>query len=158
MYVTKIMYLKYILKKNPGWVWCHSPLIPVPRRQRQAYFWGWGQPGLHSEFQGSQGYIEKPCLRTKQNKTKQNKTKQNKTSSNLILLSVMQLNILINFPNQGRSFPLKKLHLVCVCVCVCMWACSSTHIMQGHTCIWKSEYNLQESVLFFHHVGSGYRT
>jgi hypothetical protein len=33
--------------------------------------------GLQSEFQDSQGYTEKPCLETKQNKTKQNKTKQN---------------------------------------------------------------------------------
>jgi hypothetical protein len=40
-------------------------------------FWVRGQPGLQSEFQDSQGYTEKPCL--KQNKTKQNKTKQNKT-------------------------------------------------------------------------------
>jgi hypothetical protein len=25
-------------------------------------FWVWGQPGLQSEFQDSQGYTEKPCL------------------------------------------------------------------------------------------------
>jgi hypothetical protein len=31
-------------------------------RQRQADFWVWGQPGLQSEFQDSQGYTEKPCL------------------------------------------------------------------------------------------------
>jgi hypothetical protein len=23
----------------------------------------WGQPGLHNEFQDSQGYTEKPCLK-----------------------------------------------------------------------------------------------
>jgi hypothetical protein len=34
-----------------------------------------GQPGLQSEFQDSQGYTEKPCLKKKKN-TKQNKTKQ----------------------------------------------------------------------------------
>jgi hypothetical protein len=45
-------------------------------------FWVQGQPGLQSEFQDSQGYTEKPCLKTKQNKTKQNKTKQNKTKQN----------------------------------------------------------------------------
>jgi hypothetical protein len=45
-------------------------------RQRQAGFWVRGQPGLQSEFQDSQGYTEKPCLK-KQNK-KQNKTKQTK--------------------------------------------------------------------------------
>jgi hypothetical protein len=33
-----------------------------------------GQPGLQSEFQGSQGYTEKPCLENKQtNKQKQKK-------------------------------------------------------------------------------------
>jgi hypothetical protein len=31
-------------------------------RQRQADLWLWGQPGLQSEFQNSQGYTEKPCL------------------------------------------------------------------------------------------------
>jgi hypothetical protein len=35
-------------------------------------------------FQDSQGYTEKPCLETKQNKTKQNKTKQ-KTNKKLSL-------------------------------------------------------------------------
>jgi hypothetical protein len=31
--------------------------------------WVRGQPGLHSEFQDSQGYVEKPCLK----KSKTNK-------------------------------------------------------------------------------------
>jgi hypothetical protein len=44
------------------------PLIPEFGRQRQADFWVQGQPGLHSEFQDSQGYTEKPCLDKKQNK------------------------------------------------------------------------------------------
>jgi hypothetical protein len=38
-------------------------LIPALRRQRQVDFWVWGQPGLQSEIQDSQGYTEKPCLR-----------------------------------------------------------------------------------------------
>jgi hypothetical protein len=38
------------------------PLIPAFGRQRQADFLVRGQPGLHSEFQDSQGYTEKPCL------------------------------------------------------------------------------------------------
>jgi hypothetical protein len=59
-------------------VWWHTLLIPALRRQKQTDFWFQGQPGLQSEFQDSQGYTEKPCLK-KQNKTKQNKTKQNKT-------------------------------------------------------------------------------
>ena len=31
-------------------------------------FWVRGQPGLQSEFQDSQGYTEKLCLKKKQNK------------------------------------------------------------------------------------------
>jgi hypothetical protein len=51
-------------------------LIPALGRQRQVDFWVWGQPGLQSEFQDSQGYTEKPCLeKPNQNKTKQ-KTKK----------------------------------------------------------------------------------
>jgi hypothetical protein len=45
-----------------GWWWC-MPLIPALGRQRQADFWVLGQPGLQSEFQDSQGYKEKPCLK-----------------------------------------------------------------------------------------------
>ena len=37
--------------------WC-MPLIPALRRQRQLDFWVLCQPGLHSEFQDSQGYRE----------------------------------------------------------------------------------------------------
>jgi hypothetical protein len=47
------------------------PLIPALGRQRQADFWVWGQPGLQSEFQDSQDYTEKPCLK----KTKKKKKK-----------------------------------------------------------------------------------
>jgi hypothetical protein len=47
--------------------WWRTPLIPALGRQRLADFWVWGQPGLQSEFQDSQGYTEKPCLE-KQNK------------------------------------------------------------------------------------------
>jgi hypothetical protein len=38
-------------------------LIPALRRQRQGDLWVQGQPGLQSEFQDSQGYTEKPCLK-----------------------------------------------------------------------------------------------
>jgi hypothetical protein len=43
-------------------VWWRTPLIPALGRQRLADFWVWGQPGLQSEFQDSQGYTEKPRL------------------------------------------------------------------------------------------------
>jgi hypothetical protein len=49
--------------------WWRTPVIPALRRQRQADFLVWGQPGLQCEFQDSQGYTEKPCLE-KQNKKK----------------------------------------------------------------------------------------
>jgi hypothetical protein len=44
--------------------WC-TLLTPALGRQRQANFWVQGQPGLQSEFQDSQGYTEKPCLKKK---------------------------------------------------------------------------------------------
>jgi hypothetical protein len=50
--------------------WWRTLLIPALGRQRQADFWVWGQPGLHSEFQDSQGYTEKPCLKKKKKKKK----------------------------------------------------------------------------------------
>jgi hypothetical protein len=49
------------------------PLIPALGRQRQADFWVWGQLGLQSEFQDSQGYTEKPCLEKQKNKNQKNK-------------------------------------------------------------------------------------
>jgi hypothetical protein len=50
-------------EKSQEW-WC-TPLIPALGRQRQVNFWVRGQPGLQSEFQDSQGYTEKPCLKKK---------------------------------------------------------------------------------------------
>jgi hypothetical protein len=38
--------------------------------QRQVHFWVWGQSGLQSEFQDSQGYTEKPCLEKQKQKQK----------------------------------------------------------------------------------------
>jgi hypothetical protein len=54
--------------------WC-TPLIPALGRQRQADFGVRGQPSLQSEFQDSQGYTDKPCLK-KQNKKKKKKGKK----------------------------------------------------------------------------------
>jgi hypothetical protein len=63
-----------------SWTWWHTPLILALGRQKQANFCVRGQPGLQSEFQDSQGYIEKPCFeKTKQNKNK-NKNKHKQTN------------------------------------------------------------------------------
>jgi hypothetical protein len=35
----------------------------IKKEERQADFWVQGQPILQSEFQDSQGYTEKPCLK-----------------------------------------------------------------------------------------------
>jgi hypothetical protein len=66
----------YDLKDNSSRVWWHTSLIPALGMQRQVDFWVQDQPGLLSEFQDSQCYTEKPCLK----KTKQNKTKQKQTN------------------------------------------------------------------------------
>lgn len=47
--------------------WC-IPLIPVLRRKRQVDLRVWGQPGLYSKLQDSQGYREKSCLKKKKKK------------------------------------------------------------------------------------------
>jgi hypothetical protein len=51
--------------------WWHTPLMPALGRQRQADFLVRGQPGLQSECQYSQGYTEKPCLKTNKQTNKQ---------------------------------------------------------------------------------------
>jgi hypothetical protein len=53
-------------------------LFPALGRQRQVDLWIRGQPGLQREFQDSQGYTEKPCLKKQNNhKTKNNKQTEN---------------------------------------------------------------------------------
>ena len=59
--------------------WWRTPLIPALGRQRQEDFWIWGQPGLQSEFQDSQGYTENPCFeKTNKQKNKPKKKKKRK--------------------------------------------------------------------------------
>jgi hypothetical protein len=59
-----------VSKPNLSWTWWRMPLIPALGRQGQADFWVRGQLGLQSEFQDSQGYTEKPCLKKQKQKTK----------------------------------------------------------------------------------------
>jgi hypothetical protein len=74
----------FTLLKNVSWAWWHTSLIPALGRQSQADFWFWGQPGLQSEFQDSQGYTEKPCL--KKQKPKQKQTKKSKKGWLLVVV------------------------------------------------------------------------
>jgi hypothetical protein len=63
-------------------------------RKRQAYFCVQDQTGLQSEFQDSQGYTEKPCLKKQTNKQttknalkkKKKKKKEDQCVDNLFLL------------------------------------------------------------------------
>jgi hypothetical protein len=48
-----------------------------------------GQPGLQSEFQDSQGYTEKPCLK----KPKKKKKKKNRTVGETQLSPVLSLSV-----------------------------------------------------------------
>jgi hypothetical protein len=65
----------------------HHSFIPEIGRQRQVNSWVRGQPGLQSEFQDSQGYTEKPCLKKTKTKTKTKKTQTNKQK---VLLRTIQ--------------------------------------------------------------------
>jgi hypothetical protein len=69
------MRLKFKQNARQAW-WC-MPLIPALGRQRQVDFWVRGQPRLQSEFQDSQGYAEKPCLKTNKQTNKQTNKTQN---------------------------------------------------------------------------------
>ena len=51
-------------------------------RQRQVDFWVWGQTGLQSEYQDSQGYTENPCLEKTKNQKPKQKQKQKQKQIN----------------------------------------------------------------------------
>jgi hypothetical protein len=75
-------------------------------RQRQEDFWVWGQPGLQSEFQDSQGYTKKPCLEKNQKKKKLKET--------------------------YYFFMCVSVHMH-VCIHVCVYACVCVHV---RVCVW----------------------
>ena len=58
-------YINGIELETQAWQWWFTPVILVLGRQRQVDFLVQGQPGLQNEFQDSQSYTEKPCLRKK---------------------------------------------------------------------------------------------
>jgi hypothetical protein len=52
------------------------PLIPALEGKRSVDLWVQVQPSLQSEFQHSQGYTEKPCLKKQTNKQQQQQQKR----------------------------------------------------------------------------------
>jgi hypothetical protein len=81
--------LHFVFFKVFSQEWWLTPLIPALGRQKQADFWVGGQPGLQSEFQDSQGYTEKLCL--KKPKKKKKKKKERKEKENALLNSTEPL-------------------------------------------------------------------
>ena len=68
--------------------------------------WVWGQAGLQSEFQDSQGYIEKPCLKNKQT-NKQNNNNNNRITQpkyTPVTLNPSQLKAIIEYEYNLISF------------------------------------------------------
>ena len=65
-------------------MWWRTPLVPALGRQRQVDFCVRGQPGLQSEFQDSQDYTEKPCLKKKKKKKKKKTKKKKRRRSQII--------------------------------------------------------------------------
>jgi hypothetical protein len=49
---------------------------PSTREAEVVDFWVWGQPGLQSEFQDSQGYTEKPCLEKRERERERLKSRE----------------------------------------------------------------------------------
>jgi hypothetical protein len=67
------------------------PLIPALGRQRQVDFWVWGQPGLQSEFQDSQGYTVLKKQTNKQTNKKSLMAKVRHSSMGLYFLTIQRL-------------------------------------------------------------------
>ena len=55
---------------------------PSTREAEAGDFWVRGQPGLQSEFQDSQDYTEKPCLKKTKNKKQKNKKQKTNKKTN----------------------------------------------------------------------------
>ena len=69
-----------IIMPGSGVAHLYSQNWEVDRGRRISEF-DWGQAGLQSEFQGSQGYTEKYCLRKKKKKKKKASKKASKQTN-----------------------------------------------------------------------------
>jgi hypothetical protein len=95
-----------------SWQWWHMTLIPALGRQRQADFWVWGQPGLQSELQDSQGYIENPVLKNKQTNKQTNKTQNRKKKKENSMMNARGWSISKSTSSTNRIEIILKLDLI----------------------------------------------
>ena len=63
-------------KKREAGRWWRSPVIPVLWEAEAGGFLSQGQPGLQSEFQDSQGYMDKPCLKQEERRKERKERKR----------------------------------------------------------------------------------
>jgi hypothetical protein len=86
--------------------WWHTTLIPAFGRQEAGRsLWVRGQPDLQSEFQDSQGYTEKPCLRKKKKAKQKQTNKRNKKKMLRAGKMAQQVRALTAFPKVLSSNP-----------------------------------------------------
>jgi hypothetical protein len=133
-------------KGSESRAWWRTTLISALRRQRQADFWVQGQPGLQSEFQDSQDYAEKPCLKkTKQNKTEQNTQRRDQRSFEGVSGQPLNTSALYWIKHKETGVPQWISPLVCVsplkCVnvwvyiCVCIMGVDAVCNMHIYLCV-----------------------
>jgi hypothetical protein len=69
-----------------------------------------GQPGLQSkcEFQNSQGYTEKPCLKQTNKQTKQTNNDDNKSSVLVFVIGFLGMEQQLNHPYKSEASGLER--------------------------------------------------
>ena len=80
----------------------HSSNHSTQEAEAERSLWVWGQPGLQSEFQDSQGYTEKLSQKTRQNKmsNKQNNNKTPNKNNNLHQKNKLKPKVWLWFPKE----------------------------------------------------------
>ena len=99
--------------------WWRMPLITALGRQRQPDLWVQSQPGLHSELQDSQGYIEKSVLEIETCLGKKKKKYQ---------MSILSLPL--SFQGHLKICFITISVFVCflfACMCTCVYLCIMVH-------------------------------
>jgi hypothetical protein len=105
-----------------GRTWWRMPLISTLGRQRQVDFWVRGQPGLQSEFQDSQSYIQRNLV-SKNQKPKQNKTKKNPVENwDFCFFTILEMKPLVCY------ITITELYLRVENVCECVHARAHVYV------------------------------